>query len=938
MRYFILVSFLLLVTVVTKAQVFGGNPPSLKFNQLNTDSVRVIFPKGLEKEAREVAWTAHELYKNNPASLGNKLRKFNIVLQNQTIQSNAYVGIAPYRSEYYMMPGLNNVSDGSIPWHLSLAVHEHRHMEQMSNFNRTIPKILNVFLGQQGTALGFGAVVPNWFFEGDAVWQETMVTKQGRGRLPDFFNAYRSLWQANKDYSYMKLRNGSFKHFVPNHYDIGYFLVGYGREKYGNDLWKKVTEDAVDYKGVFYPFQHAIKKHTGLKYKNFVNDAFAFYKEQMNLKPSDVFGTMQPVTPIVKNNVVNYQYPFKLEDGSLLTLKSSYRQIPVWVRIDENRKERVLRVKDVANESYYSFKNNTLVYTAFEPHPRWGWNEYSVVKAWDLKTDQLIKVSSRSRLFMPDVNAAGNQIIAMQYSTDMISNLVLMNIETDAAQQKLPNPNNYLYTYPRFTATNTIISAVRNRFGEMSLVETDLTKQSETILIPFGNTTISFVQVSGDSILFTASQKEGDVLFLLNKKNKELFKIAQLPNGNNQSFLDEKTGIIYFNTFTVDGIRLVKQKISGLSFQKVETLESLPNLYLATKTFTTSPDLIRNVQQLPGEIKKYKQGFKLLNIHSWQPTIAEPDYGITILSENVLNTFTGEYGYTYNRNEGFHRASATMVYGGFFPQLRAGVQQTWERRELDENNRLLTWNQTNANAGISIPLNLTSGRTFKFLTFNSSFNTEQLFYTGPSRLIKQTETFNYLSNSLVFIHQSQRAYQQIFPRWAQTFRIQYRRTVNGELGNQFFANMGLYFPGLFHNHHLVLFGSVQSRDTLRGGKFTNSFPFARGYNAVNFPRVFRLSANYHFPVVYPDFGFGNIVYLLRIRANAFYDYTRGRSLRTGRLFPLSTAGCEVYFDTKIWNLFDASFGIRYSRLLNNDLAQPGLNPNQFEIVLPVDLF
>lgn len=937
MRYFFFIC-LMLESFSLKAQVFGGNPPSLKFYQLSTDSVRVIFPKSLEKEAREVAWTAHELYKNNPASLGNKLRKFNIVLQNQTTQSNAYVGIAPYRSEYYMMPGLNNVSDGSIPWHLSLAVHEHRHMEQMANFNRTIPKILNVFLGQQGTALGFGAAVPNWFFEGDAVWQETMVTQQGRGRLPVFFNAYRSLWQANKKYSYMKLRNGSFKHFVPNHYDIGYLLVGYGREKYGTDLWKKITEDAVDYKGLIYPFQHAIKIHTGVKYKNFVSDAFAFYKEQMNTKQADVLGTMQSVTAIEKNNVSNYQFPFIMDDGSLLTLKSSYRQIPVWVNIDGDGNERKLRIKDISNDSYYSFKNNTLVFTAFEPNVRWGWKEYSVVKAWDMKTNQLIKVSSQSRLFMPDINATGTQIIAMQYSTAMQSNLVLMNIETNAALQSLQNPNNYLYTYPKFTSINTIISAVRNKLGEMSLVETDLNTQTETSLLPFGNTTISFVQVSGDSILFTASQKEGDVLFLLNKKSKELFKLAQLPNGNNQSFLDANTGTVYFNTFTVDGIRLVKQKLSALTVQKVEQLEPLPKLYLSNKTFASSPDLVKNVQQLPGEIKKYKQGFKLLNIHSWQPTLAEPDYGITFLSENVLNTLTGEYGYAYNRNEGFHRASATMVYGGYFPQLRAGVQQTWGRRELDENNRLLTWNQTNANAGISIPLNFTSGRTFKYLTFNSSFNTEHFFYTGASRLFKQTETFNYISNSLVFIQQSQRAYQQIFPRWAQTFRIQYRRTVNGELGNQFFANMGLYLPGLLRNHHLVLFGSVQSRDTLRGGKFTNSFPFARGYNAVNFPRVFRLSTNYHFPVVYPDFGFGNLVYLLRIRANAFYDYTRGRSLRTGRLFPLNTAGCEVYFDTKIWNLFDASFGIRYSRLLKNDLAQPGLNPNQFEIILPVDLF
>ncbi len=938
MRILFLLLIGFFVSIQLKAQVFGGNPASLKFYQINTDSVRVIFPEGLEKEAKEIAWTAHQLYRYNPAPLGNKLKKFNIVLQNQTIQSNAYVAIAPYRSEYYMMPALHNVSDGSIPWHLSLAVHEHRHMEQIANFNRTVPKLLHLFLGQEGTALGFGAVVPDWFFEGDAVWQETMVTQQGRGRLPNFFNAYRSLWQADKHYNYMKLRNGSFRQFVPNHYDLGYLLVSYGREKYGMNFWKKTTQSAVDYKGLFYPLQHAIKNETGIKFPLFVKQSLSFFKEQMNVNAVDVLKDMQAVTPVEKNNVINYEYPHAIDSGAVLALKTSYRQIPVWVRINNKGQEQKLRIKDIDADSYYSYKNGNIVYTAYEPHERWGWKEYSVVKLWDINTNQLIKISSRSRLFMPDISEDLSMVVAMQFSTDMKSNLILMKTESNAVQTVLPNPNNYVYTYPRFINNHTILAAVRNEKGEMSLIETDINSNTEKQLLPFSNTPLSYIQVKGDSVFFTAAQREGDALFVLKRTSGELFKLLQLPNGTYQANADASNNELFVTTFTADGLRLLRQKLSAVTAQKVNALEPLPQLYLSSKTFASSPDLVRNVQQLPAEIKPYRKGFQLLNIHSWRPTLAEPDYGLTLFSENVLNTFVSEYSYTYNRNEGFHRAGASLVYGGFFPLLRAGVEQTWNRNERDENNRLLTWNQTNVNAGFNIPLNLTSGRTFKSLTFSSSFNMEKLNYTGTSQTFKQSEQFNYISNAVSLAHQSQRAYQQIFPRWAQTFRVQYRRTVNGEFGNQFFANAGFYFPGLFRNQHLVLFGSVQSRDTLRGGRFTNSFPFARGYNAVNFPRVFRLSANYHFPVAYPDFGFANMLYILRIRANAFYDYTRGRSLRTGRLFPLNSAGCEVYFDTKIWNFFTASFGIRYSRLLNNDLLQPGLSPNQFEFVLPLDLF
>jgi len=53
----------------------------------------------------------------------------------------------------------------------------------------------------------------------------------------------------------MKLRNGSYKDFVSNHYEPGILLVAYGREKYGDTFGKNVTQDAASFKGLFYPFQ-----------------------------------------------------------------------------------------------------------------------------------------------------------------------------------------------------------------------------------------------------------------------------------------------------------------------------------------------------------------------------------------------------------------------------------------------------------------------------------------------------------------------------------------------------------------------------------------------------------------------------------------------------------------------------------------------------------
>jgi hypothetical protein len=550
----------------------------------------------------------------------------------------------------------------------------------------------------------------------------------------------------------------------------------------------------------------------------------------------------------------------------------------------------------------------------------------------------VIKVKSRSRLFQPDLNGDASKIVAMQYGTDMKSSLVLMDVGINAQQSALPNPNNYLYTYPRFTNTNTIISAVRNQKGEMALLETDAVTNTEKIILPFRNTTISYVQVHGDSVLFTASQKEGDVLYLLKRSSNEMFRLSQLPNGSYQAYFDGTKQQLLLNTFTVDGTLLLKAPVQQLKAQQMDQPEELPQLYLSSKTFAASPDLVRNVQALPGEITRYRKGLKLLNIHSWRPTFSDPDYGYTFYSENIMNTLVSEYSYTYNRNEGYHKAAASMVYGAWFPYLRAGVEQTWNRTTVDNANRTINFNESNVNIGLSVPLNLTSGRTYKSFLASSSLNFEKLSFTGIAKNLYRDFDFNYITNVISFTSQNQKAVQQIFPQWAQTIRLQYRRTINGDFGNQFLGTAGLYLPGLGNNHSLVVFGSLYARDTISGQFFSDNFPFARGYNAVNFPRTVRVSANYHLPLVYPEFGIGNIIYFLRIRANAFYDYTIGRSLRTGRTFPLRSAGTEVFFDTKVWNLFPFSFGIRYSRLLDNDLIDPRLNANQFELVLPMNLF
>src|SRR5688572_26727675 len=96
----------LLTGKIASAQQFGGYPPSTRWKQINTDTVRVIFPGGLglEKQAADVANTAQRLGRQTSATIGERIRKISIVLQPRTTISNGYVGLGPWRSEFHLIP------------------------------------------------------------------------------------------------------------------------------------------------------------------------------------------------------------------------------------------------------------------------------------------------------------------------------------------------------------------------------------------------------------------------------------------------------------------------------------------------------------------------------------------------------------------------------------------------------------------------------------------------------------------------------------------------------------------------------------------------------------------------------------------------------------------------------------------------------------------
>lgn len=925
------ITCLLFFMLAGKAQEFGGNPPSVKWQQINTDTVRVIFPQGYDAKAQRIAGIVHLLQKNYSKTIGERIRKVSIVLQDQTLMSNGYVGLAPYRSEFYLAPPQDPFRLGAVNWADMLAVHEFRHVQQFSNFDKGLSRLAHIILGEEGQLVANSAAVPDWFFEGDAVFNETKLTQQGRGRLPFFLGTYRSLFMADKKYSYMKLRNGSLRDYVPTHYELGYLLVGYGRKKYGEDIWQKVTNDAAGFKPLFYPFQGAVKKHMGLSYNQFVKDALDYYHAQWS---ATTIEKAEWLTNTVKNDVVNYQYPYAAEDGSVIVVKNSYRHVPAFYKRYKDGHEEKIATKDISPDNYFSYRNGRIVYAATQPDARWGNRDFNSIRVLDMQTGKQSRVVGYSKYFSPDISRDGQDILAVEVDPLKGSRIVLINKE-GIVYDSLPQ-SDIVFSHPKFSADDAhYYAASRNPAGQMSLVKYALhdNKPGE-ILVPLSNRIIGFLNVQNDTLLFTTSYEGRDELWGLidGKERRGPFRLASYPTGLYQGAL--RDGKIVASAFTADGYRLAS---FDPLWQRAEIRDELSDLYLADVFRKEDHAVLQDIVQQQYTVAPYRKSHNLLNIHSYRPYYEPPEYSFTLYGQNVLNTFQSQIAYTYNENESSHKLGYNGAYGATYLQPIFGISQTWNRSAAVNRDTIVHWNELVGYAGLRLPLNLSGGKEFRYLTLSSTYNINQVKWTGIGEKLFRNTNFQYLQSRVEYSSQVQKAVQQIYPHFAESILVQYRNSVGSFKANQFIATGALYLPGLSNNHSLVISAAFHSRDTLNQYIFSNVFPFARGYAAVDFPRMWKISANYHVPLFYPDWGFAQIVYFQRVRSNVFYDHTEGKSLRTGVITPFRTAGAEIFFDTRWWNQQPVTFGVRYSRLLDNEF-RGATQPNVWEFILPINLF
>ncbi len=920
------------------AQSLGGHPSNVKWQEINTKNVRVIFPKGLEDRAFRIANIINYVNANNTYSVGDKSKRLDLVLQTNQVISNGFVALAPYRSEFFGTGLQNNNLLGTLDWLDVLSLHEYRHALQYANGNRGFTKFLHYFQGQAGWALGINLAVPSWYFEGDAVEAETLLSDAGRGRTPAFFKGLRANILNGKSYSYMTAENGSYKKMIPNRYKLGYTMSNYVRNTYGMSVWKDILADAGRYRTILYPFGGAMKIHTGKRPPQIYNQAYSQLKQQWEaeLKNTTLIPT-EKITATPKRTVTDYNYPQILADGSIVAIKKSYKEIPHLVYL-KGGKETSLCECGVTLIPFLSANNGKLAWVELQQDPRRANRNYTRVVAFDMNTNKKRYITSKSKYFSPQFSSKGDKLIVVKADEKIQNRLVILNGRNGQVITELPNPNNDFLSFPKWANNDNEIVYLAKRNSQLALFKYNLTTKNTTQLSDWSAHTIGSFSVVDDTVYFAASYSGIDNIYAVKTNgDKEITKISSVRIGAYEPAVSKNKKELVMVEYSDMGSVLTKMNLPKTDTGKFTYIEPNKMSRYNIKTNEHEQNILPKIPNKTYVVKPYKGFFKGIKLHSWSVGVLNDDPSLSLSFDNILTDFKANIGAVYNKNEKKMNYFGDILYGKWFVEM--GLHAKYQSRKVDYFSKnvlgVTSFNQNTYGASLSVPLKWNKGSfvfAFKPKVQYSYHNAYDYTTTTPILpYVARDLKFGSISSKISFSAMQTRAVQNIYPNWGVVLNADHQKSLKNSVKAQRTNVEGsVFLPALMQNHGIKIGANWQKELTQNDFKFVDDFSYARGYEARPSDEIYKVSVDYALPLCYPDWGFGGITYFKRIRANLFYDMSKVKY--NGQTSNQNSYGAELLFDNTVFNMIPVTFGFRESVLMDKDILNPK-RKNRLEFIV-----
>ena len=685
----------------------GDDPGYLRWSTIETPFYRIVYPEGADSLARSYGRLLEQFRHPIAHSIGQipgerQRSKTPVILHTYNVYSNGSVGWAPRRYDLYTLPPA--YSTAHTPWDIQLASHEPRHHAQLMFGYRGYMRPITWLTGQGWAPITWQIYMGRPFGEGDAVAAETGLWKGNRARTADFLDYYRVAFDQGDWRSWNRWRFGSYKHYAPDHYALGYLTIAGGRYLYDRPLLMKETL-ASSYKNPLriapWNMEKLISESAG---KKRFKDTFREMEERYNAlwrEEADARGPFMPMEQLTEKESFPVFYSGLAHlDGTLYLLRKGYTRSMELVRWEDGR---IWSVRPFASHTGWLYAEpvlGRLYWSETVPDKRWDLAGTSVIRYYDLASGKMRDLAKGRRLYNPQPSPDGQQVSAVEYPVNGGSLVLVLDAKDGQVLRRLPAPEGVQATESAWLGEDLYVMGISRegyglyRVGPDGAWETELAPSIQKV---------QSIGTNGKRLEWVSDRDGSNQLYSYDPSRGRLEQLTSARYGATD--FCRKDGYLYFVAQTLDGRHLFRTALSDLkprevSYADVHTWQVEEALMEQEKALGKMPDLDSAVPM--SAPKPYRKVTHLPQFHTWLPLYVNYDniasgsfdlsyeslaIGATAFFQNELGTLSGSVGYGFHQDPNDdtrwrHSLHTSLTYTGQYPVIEAsfdlGDQAAWQ--------------------------------------------------------------------------------------------------------------------------------------------------------------------------------------------------------------------------------------------------------------------
>ncbi len=897
--------------VVAQYYSWGVDSPQHRWKQMKTDNYRVVYPDTAANIASRMMFYLDTIKDDISYGYRHPAMSIPFVVHPENFNSNGLVMWMPRRVEFLSTP---NTSSYATPWVKQLIAHEYRHAVQYNNLNRGVFKTFSYILGQQSSTISL-LVMPLWVLEGDSVMAETEMTTFGRGLQPSFTLTYRAYGDVGGAYKNIdKWFCGSYKDYIPDHYQLGYLLSRNVYNKTGHTIGDGLAEITTRRPYMVLSTSWTLNTLFGTTETELFHETFDSLKEHWSTLPTEQTTTYIPIPEPTSHTI--YSHPQVTYDGDIILLKEDLDRPTAFVRLDSIGVERRIAYTGAISTRPALSKTGRLWWTEYRRSPLFDHEVHSTLCYMDLAEERPRYFAEHSNVLYP-TPTVGHGIAWAEYSPSGLYTIVV-NGATEL-DERTPLPYGSEVHGMAWDDTTQGLYVLITDDNGMHIARV-VRGGTERVTQP-SYSTLSDLRASGGKLYFGSIASGLDELHYYDLKEGKEYRISQSRYGSFSPMPYDDNHVIA-TSYDRRGYLPVMQDMEHrkeVTYAPHPPKILLPEgrewnvVNLDTVRFTAT-DAERIAEQTPP--KRFSKFGHMFNIHSWAPASYDPyeiteessiafNFGGTIMSQNILSTTEGFLTYGWNAQEGSVWKGLVRYYGlGLNLWVRGtygGQQMLYRVKMWDPANREEIYPDRpklgryySTTVGATLPLLLSRGYHTRQLALSTVWslsngmtaNVGKLSFEngtfGNIRKIGYSEGVQQLSVAATFQDYVRQAHRDFLPPWGFVAQGSYTLNPTSEaMGHLVVGYAKLYTRGFYPHHSFSIeatyqntFGGFQSKDVLSELSFKSTRLLPRGFSSYEIANknYVATALNYHMPIWYPEAGIRGTIYVKRVRLNTGLDF------------------------------------------------------------------